>query len=336
MIAEPSSRTRRRIREVGLATLWVLAAALIALGAAGLVAGVGATPGTPGRAELTWAGDRAIAPGLEAATALANRLSGTVDDLGVAGRAALAALVARDRDLLVRTLDEGTRLAAVVESATTELRAEVRGLPGVAGSAPDPLPPTSELVLGAEQRRAVELLFRAADLTGDLDRIWAELAREALPAMELMRLLEDHDAATAAAAADGRAGRYADAIAGLDRSAELLAAARNMRDELAARVDVTVLDEWLDRNTAYDAALRALYDALRRSGGRVTEPVRDAFAAERAAEERLPPDTRGLVVIMAEIARGGLNQAVIAIEEAKGSLLDALDELEAIRSGAPS
>jgi tetratricopeptide (TPR) repeat protein len=335
-MAGRSDRATARIRAVGLAALWIAAAALVALGAAGLVAAVGASPGTPGRAELTWAGDRAIAPHLEAATVLAERLSAEVDDLGTAGRVALAALVARDRDLLARTLAEGSRMAVAVEAAASQLRSEVRSLPGVSGLAPDPLPPTSELLLGVGQRRSVELLLRAADLAEDLDRTWRELTGGALPAIELMRLLEDHDTSTAAAAADGRAGRYPDAIAALDRSIAILEEARALRDELANRVDVSVLDEWLDRNAAYDAALRSLYEALRRSGGRVTDEVRDAFAAERAAKERLPPDTRGLVVIMAEIARGGLNQAVIAIEEAKGGLLDALDELEAIGSPAPS
>lgn len=335
-MAGRSDRAIARIRDVGLAALWIAAAALVALGAAGLVAAVGASPGTPGRAELTWAGDRAIAPHLEAATVLAERLSAEVDDLGTAGRVALAALVARDRDLLARTLAEGSRIAVAVEAAASQLRSEVRSLPGVSGLAPDPLPPTSELLLGVGQRRSVELLLRAADLAEDLDRTWRELTGGALPAIELMRLLEDHDTSTAAAAADGRAGRYPDAIAALDRSIAILEEARALRDELANRVDVSVLDEWLDRNAAYDAALRSLYEALRRSGGRVTDEVRDAFAAERAAKERLPPDTRGLVVIMAEIARGGLNQAVIAIEEAKGGLLDALDELEAIGSPAPS
>jgi tetratricopeptide (TPR) repeat protein len=335
-MAGRSDRATARIRDVGLAALWIAAAALVALGAAGLVAAVGASPGTPGRAELTWAGDRAIAPHLEAATVLAERLSAEVDDLGTAGRVALAALVARDRDLLARTLAEGSRIAVAVEAAASQLRSEVRSLPGVSGLAPDPLPPTSELLLGVGQRRSVELLLRAADLAEDLDRTWRELTGGALPAIELMRLLEDHDTSTAAAAADGRAGRYPDAIAALDRSIAILEEARALRDELANRVDVSVLDEWLDRNAAYDAALRSLYEALRRSGGRVTDEVRDAFAAERAAKERLPPDTRGLVVIMAEIARGGLNQAVIAIEEAKGGLLDALDELEAIGSPAPS
>lgn len=325
-----------RLRAAVLAVLWVLAAALIALGAAGLVGAVGALPGGPGRAELTWAGDRAIEPGLQAATRLAERLARDVDGLGAAGRTALAALVARDRELLARSLDAGRRLAAEIESRSRELRTEVRSLPGLAGSAPDPLPPTSELVIGPAQRQAVALLLRAAASTADLDRLWETLATGALPAMELVTLLEDHDAATAAAAAAGRAGRYADAIAELDRSAEILASARELRDALAERVDVSVLDEWLDRNAAYDAALRALYDALRRSGGRVTPEVRDAFAAEQAAKERLPPDTRGLVVIVAEIARGGLNQAVIAIEEAKGSLLEALDQLESVRTGPES
>jgi hypothetical protein len=53
--------------------------------------------------------------------------------------------------------------------------------------------------------------------------------------------------------------------------------------------------------------------------------VRKAFAAEQAARRQLPSDTRALVVIMSDLARGGLNQAVIAIEEARGALAAALD-----------
>ena len=34
--------------------------------------------------------------------------------------------------------------------------------------------------------------------------------------------------------------------------------------------------------------------------------VREAIATERSARKELPPDARGLVVIMAEIGRGGL------------------------------
>jgi hypothetical protein len=53
--------------------------------------------------------------------------------------------------------------------------------------------------------------------------------------------------------------------------------------------------------------------------------VREAFSGEQAARRGLPADTRGLVVIMSDIARGGLNQAVISIEQARGALSSALD-----------
>ena len=53
--------------------------------------------------------------------------------------------------------------------------------------------------------------------------------------------------------------------------------------------------------------------------------MRAAFEAEKQARASLPGDTRGVVVIMAEVAQGGLNQAVIAIEEVRGTLAAALD-----------
>ena len=90
---------------------------------------------------------------------------------------------------------------------------------------------------------------------------------------------------------------------------------------------------WIDRNAAYDAALRRLYEALLDSKGQVTDHVRAAFDGEQAARRELPPDTRGLVVIMSDIAQGGLNQAVIAIEEARGALASAID-LPAAAAGA--
>ena len=71
---------------------------------------------------------------------------------------------------------------------------------------------------------------------------------------------------------------------------------------------------------ALDAALRTLYQALVNSGGRINDEVRAAFAAEAEAFQRLPPDSRALVIILAEIGRGGLNQAVITIEQARGEL----------------
>ena len=91
-----------------------------------------------------------------------------------------------------------------------------------------------------------------------------------------------------------------------------------MRAQLANTVDVSTLVEWIRRNGEYEEALRGLYKAVDASGGTQTAKVRDAMAAERKARRDLPQDARGLVVIMAEIGRGGLNGAVITIEEARG------------------
>ena len=97
-----------------------------------------------------------------------------------------------------------------------------------------------------------------------------------------------------------------------------------MRDRVAGVADVTILDEWLARNRRYDAALVALYTALSEAGGRVTDAVRTAFAEEASARAQLPPDTRAFVLIVAELGRGGLNDAVIRIEELRGRLFAAL------------
>ncbi len=56
----------------------------------------------------------------------------------------------------------------------------------------------------------------------------------------------------------------------------------------------------------------------------MTPAIQAAFASLTAARQNLPPDTRGLEVILDDLARGGLNQAVIAIEDAKGSLATAV------------
>ena len=99
-------------------------------------------------------------------------------------------------------------------------------------------------------------------------------------------------------------------------------------------MDESTLDQWIERNAAYDKALSGLYDALDKVGGKVTNKVRKAIATEKAARAQLPPDTRGLVIIMGSIAEGGLNGAVVTIEEAKAKLADALQPPEAPASSS--
>lgn len=305
------------IRRLLARLAWLALAALIALGGAGLVASMDHLPGTSGRPELTWAGDRAAAPALGAATAELERLTADVETLGTSARLALAQVVAGSLDGLNATIAEGTLQLAAVSARATELETRLAAVPGVGEGA--------AFRVSAGIRHRYDELATVIGVTNGLEADWTAFTGRALDAARLTGLLADHDTRTATAAKEGAAAHYAVALEALDRSDALMTEARALRDRLASTTDVTTLTEWLDRNAAYDAALRTLYQSLIDAKGRVTAAVRKAFAAEQAARERLPEDTRGLVVIMAEVAQGGLNQAVISIEEARGELDDALE-----------
>jgi hypothetical protein len=309
------------IRRTSVAVAWLVAAAVVALGTAGLVAALDHLPGGTGRPELTWTADRAVADDLDAVSADLVALADAVGVLGGHGRTALATLVGRDAPALAAARDAGTAQLDALDDDAARLADRLTSIP----------------LAGADRaiRYSPATLARYDAAVGALAAVdplrpaWESLVAGVVPATELTERLLAHDRIAATAIQSGGAGKYAQAIARIDKASAELVAAREIRDRLAATVDVATLDEWVERNVAYDAAVRGLWDALRRSSGRVTTAVRDAAERESAARELLPPDARALVVILGDVARGGLNQAVIAIEEARGRLLDA-----GVRAGA--
>ena len=87
-----------------------------------------------------------------------------------------------------------------------------------------------------------QTLTGALDATGGLGGKWDTLTAGSLAAIQLETSLLDHDTSTAAAAALGKAAKYADAVRQLDTSdADLLPLARSQRDATSASVDVAVL-----------------------------------------------------------------------------------------------
>jgi hypothetical protein len=304
------------LRRSAVAVAWLALAVVIALGAAGIVTALDHLPGGSGRPELTWTADRAIAPELDAASADLAALADAVGVLGEEGRGALAALVARDAAALAAAIDAGTAQLDVIEAAAGGLRARLEAMPLAA--------PGRTIRYSPATLARYDALVAALPVVAPLRPAWERLAGGVVPAIELTGHLLAHDEVAGEAIRFGGAGSYGSAIDRIDRAAAELEAGRTIRDRLAATVDVATLDEWISRNADYDAAVRDLWDALRRSGGRVTDAVRTAAARERAAKELLPADARALVIILGDVARGGLNQAVIAIEQARGELLDAL------------
>lgn len=306
-------------RRAVLAVAWVAIVAVLSLGAAGIVATMSHQPGSVARAELTYAGDAAIEPGLSAAEGELQDLSTQVAQLSDLARTALADLSSGDSDALDTTVAQGVELTSAIDDHSAEIRTSLESLPG--------LGPTAELELSPEVRRRQALALKALEATDGLSSAWSQLALSSAAASRITTLLTDHDKKTGDAAAAGRQEKYADALAMLDESDQMMADARAMRDTLSRTVDVGTLTTWLDLNTQYDAALRRLYEALIDSKGKVTDEVRAAFDGELAARHRLPADSKGLVIILAEIGRGGLNQAVITIEQARGELDSTLSEL---------
>ncbi|TME83123.1 MAG: hypothetical protein E6I45_04470 [Chloroflexi bacterium] len=131
----------------------------------------------------------------------------------------------------------------------------------------------------------------ALDATAGLRDSWNQLTAGTVAAIKLSTLLSTHDRQTATAARTGTRGDYMTALAQLDEADATIAQSEELRDQLANTVDVSVLTTWLDRNAAYDKALRNLYSALQKSKGKATAAVKAASKAEQQAREQLPPDS---------------------------------------------
>jgi hypothetical protein len=319
------SASTRRI----LGTLaWFLIIVVISFGAAGLVTGMNHQGGAADHTELTFAGDAKVTPLLDHAEGDLVSLADQVEALGTQARGALAALNGANASTVDAAMAEGDRLVTDLASRTAALRQELGVIPYVG------TPGAALAVSGAVDARHTALVA-ALDATDGLDLQWARLSVGSVAASRMSAILAEHDRLAGMAALRGRQARYKDAATFLDGADAQIAAARALRDQLANTVDVSVLDEWLDRNATYDKALRNLYVQISKVGRKTTDGLLKAIAEEKAAAARLPPDTRGLVIIMAEIGRGGMNGAVIAIEEARGKLSAAIDAADADPSSDP-
>jgi hypothetical protein len=314
-------------RSVVGAVIYFLIVVVIALGAAGLVAALDHPPGSNGRTDFAAPGDAEVIPRLDAAETSLNALADEVDELGSTARSALGALNGADPTAGEADIKHGDELVAAIVSRTRLLRAALADVPYVGT-------PAAGLNVSDAVVARHAALVAALDATDGLDADWKRLTVGAVAASTMSRILAEHDRLVVAAADRGVKARYADAIKVLDRAKAQIADARALRDTLSATVDVTVLDEWLQRNEDYDIALQNLYKAISKVGSKVTKATHAAVTAEAKARANLPPDTRGLVLIMAQIGQGGMSQAVIAIEEARATLAAAIDAATAAAPGA--
>jgi hypothetical protein len=313
-------RARRRVARLAFVVIWVVVMIFVALGSAGLVASLDHQPGTPARPELTWEGDAAIGPRLATARTELQAIGVQLDRLGTLARGSLAAAVANETDTLDQAIADGTVLVGQIDQASDALTANVLPLPG--------LGPNPDLRLSRSNQETRQLLIDSLDSTRTLNDDWVALTKGTVDAGRLTTLLDQHDKFIVSAIDAAISRRFKTAIARIERASASLKEAGKIRDTLKARTDVATLSEWLRRNQNYDTALRRLYVISARSPVRITQQMRNALAAEKRAREALPGDRSGLIIIVSELSRGGLNQAVIAIEKARNDLADGLTALD--------
>jgi hypothetical protein len=302
-------RARRIAAELG----WLAAAMVIALGAGGVVAYGDRPAGDATRPELTASADAATEAALAPVLAGLDELRVKVTQLGRTARAALGELNARDIEGVRARLDEGDAQLDSIISQAGRLALAFDALPHRASSDR----------IGEQTRTRLEAVDRALRSVVPVRDAWQALADGSRPAAALLEHLETHDRLTFQATQQGVDEEYPAALRTLRRAMAQLDRAIALRDQLINTVDVETLDEWLLRNRDYDRALRRLYRALRATRGEVDAEVREAFAEVERRQRLLPPDTRALVIVMADIAEGGLNQATVAIEQARGRLASA-------------
>ncbi len=308
---------RSRVAWIGGALAWLLAAVFISLAGAGLAVSADHLPGDSTRPERTWAQDVAFQARIRTLAPEYALLSAQVGSLGDTARTALVDLVARRTDLLQTDLQKGDGLVPTIDAHVARLNAM---LDAVAATTP-------EDQLGDRSRSMLSAARAALATTQPLAGDWHTLADESLPAIQLTDVLNRHDQLVFAAVQQAHASNYAGALRTLAEAKTELDQARQTRDALQARADVSTLTTYIDRMSAYDGALTKLYANLQKTGGRMTPTGEQLVAKVSAAQKLLPPDTRAIVVIMGEIAQAGLNQAAIAVEQARGDLDEAVAAL---------
>lgn len=297
---------------------WTMLFAVLAAGGAGLVGQTWHAAGSPARAELTAAGDQALDARLDVATEQLRTISTDIDTLAQEAKTALEEISSFDPARLEASLQRGGTTAAAIDTEAKALRDSLADLPGAGPNA------VLEYSNATLVRRSA--ILAAVDAALSIAGQWQTVTTRASGAGTLTALITQHDGTVFEAAANGRGNKFKEATAIVDDALLVLTDILAARTRLIAGQEPTVLDEWIDRNREYDLALRAVYAALAKSKGKLTVEVQSARRDERIAFDRLPPDRRTIVVIVSEVARGGLIQAVVAIEDAHGHVDEALAE----------
>jgi hypothetical protein len=300
---------------------WLVLAAGLALGSAGAAAAMQPVPDGSNRAELTWGGDRALQARLEAAARDLVLLKDDVDQLGTMTRQTLSSLAQVNSVSLSAAWNGGASALNGIQTRATTLSKSLEC---------SPWDETRDVELSKLYNADLIALWKticaAIATTAPLPNDWNALVAGSRTAMQVATDINSHDSIGTEALQLATAGRYSDALTKLAEAAVSIADATSIATALAKVTDVSTLQDWLERTTAMDTALRTLWEAMVASKGRVNAQVTAALKGVAEAKALLPDDASVLQVVLYELA-GRLTVNGISIETARGRLAAAIDAL---------
>ncbi|MGZ3587045.1 MAG: hypothetical protein ACXVAE_06030 [Candidatus Limnocylindrales bacterium] len=302
--------------------IWLLVAAGVALGAAGIVTGAAPPPGDATRPELTVRADQRLEPGLSALETGLGHLEGQLGQLVGTGKAVLVELAAQPAGQVTSSdvaakLDQGDALVLAISQQAQQLQAAYAQLPYDA---------SSDRISGRSSGRLLAVraaLGAVAPVAAD----WQVASARATVTTHLIGLLLQHDQLAGQAVFQGSAkdaaGKpkqpdFAGAMVTLGQAAEALGQAATIRDQLRQTIDVSTLTSWLDRNRTWDQAIGTYFRLAQTS--RDLRVLQRAFDAEEAARAVLPKTTDALVVVVGAVEGAGLTAALADLEQIRARL----------------
>ncbi len=300
---------------------WLLLAAGLAFGSAGVVAAVQHLPSTGERPELTWGADQVLSTRLDAAVRDLARLNDDVDSLGQMARQTLSSLANVNQIGLQQAWNEGWNNVNSIDAGAADLNSRLQCQSWDATLAPD-LSKTYSPALVDRYHRVCLAIASVSPLHAD----WQAMVDGSGTAIRVANDIETHDSLGTDALQFASEGRYSDALAKLSDAATAIADATSIADTLAAATDVSTLTTWLTRTKAVDDALNLLWQSEIASKGAINAQVAAALRAVNSAKALLPDSNSVLQVVLYELA-SNLTTDGISIETAKGALATALSDL---------
>jgi hypothetical protein len=300
---------------------WLVLAACLAFGSAGIVASAEHPPSSGNRPELTWGADQVLATKLSAAVRDLARLNDDVDSLGTQARKVLASLTQINQVDLQAAWNEGTNAAVAIDATAAELNDRLQC------AAWD-----STLKVDLDKTYSPAIVDRyhgvclAVASVAPLHEDWQAMVDGSRTAIRVANDIETHDSVATEALQAATQGRYPDALAKLKGASDAIADATVIANNLAIVTDVSTLKDWLSRITQMDAALALVWQSMIDSNGMITARVTTALRLEQEAINQLPDTNAVFGIVMYEMA-GDLTYYGISIETARGALAVALDEL---------